>query len=238
MAPKKPTTEQAKSTLSAEAVLAYLEKNPNFLLQHPSLLEFLTPPSRHDGDKIVDMQNLMVRKLQSDNVKLRQTASEMVGIARGQIAAQQRVHSAVISLLSAISLDDVLHIITSDLVMHLGIDAVFLCIESDLHDELTEIMPGIQIVDPYYIDAIMGERTILMRSDIPGDPNLFGSAAAMVRSDALVRLFIGDGSHDGLLVLGSRKIDAFHAAFGGELLVFLGQIVEITLRSWLARYEE
>lgn len=238
MAPKKPNTEHSKSGLSAEAVLAYLEKNPDFLLQHPSLLELLTPPSRHDGDKIVDMQNLMVRKLQTDNVKLRQTASDMVGIARGQIAAQQRVHSAVITLMSAISLDDILHIITSDLVMHLGIDAVCLCIESDLGDGINEILPGIHMVDPYYIDGIMGERSILLRSDIAGDPELFGAAASIVRSDALIRLFIGDGGHDGLLVLGSRRDDAFHPAFGAELLAFLGQVVEITLRQWLVRYEE
>jgi uncharacterized protein YigA (DUF484 family) len=145
----------------------------------------------------------------------------------------QRVHSAVISLLSAISFEDLLHIITSDLVMHLGIDAVTLCIEADDPTYPANALNGIQLLEPYYIEDVMGARHILVRHEIPGDPQIFGGAAGLVRSDALIKLYLGDEAPDGILALGARDPEAFHPTFGTETLAFLGQVVEICIRKWL-----
>ncbi len=233
MAPKKPDSPIQTSPITADQVLAYLENHPNFLIKHPELIESLTPPNRHSENRVVDLQNFMLRKLQHDNAQLRGVNSGLIHHSRENLTAQQRVHSAVISILSAISLEDLLHIVTSDLVMHLGIDVVSLCFEANDLLQVGTVQHGMQILDPFLVDEIMGSRGILMRSDIDGDPAIFGAGAGMVRSDALIRLYLSDTTPDGLLALGSRAIDAFHPVFGGELLGFLGQVIEISMRQWL-----
>lgn len=233
MAPPK----KERSSIGADQVLEYLQKHPNFLLQHPELIDLLAPPNRHEeGRKVVDMQHFMLRKLQSDNNKMRELTSNLVHSSRENLTAQQRVHSAAISLLSATCFEDLMNIVSLDLAPQLGIDAVCLGIEADGAGEVEPRVRGVQILDPYYTEELMGSRLCLIRPDVEGDPELFGGSAGLVRSDALVRLYIGDDSPDGLLALGARKTDAFHA-FGGELLCFLAQVLEIAIRNGIEREE-
>ena len=234
MPKKKPRSDRSKHALDAEEVIAYLREHPNFLTNHPELLNVLLPPNRHSENRVVDMQHFMLRKLQADNEKLKSLSEEMVRHTRDHLQGEQRVHSAIISLLSAISFEDLLQTITTDLPVQLGIESVNLCIEADdLFDNPSPIQ-GIQLLEPGTVEDIMGERLVLMRSDITGDTALFGAMAGVVRADALIRLVIDEAAPDGLLVLGSRKTDIFKNQFGGELLGFLGQVAEITIRNWLA----
>lgn len=229
MVTRKPQTDK----ITERQVLDYLEQNPNFLLKHPALLELLTPPSRHEGGKVMDLQNFMLRKLQADNTKLRGVNADLIHNTRDNVTAQQRVHSAIISLLSANGLEDLLHVIASDLAMQLDLDAVMLCFEANDIMPTGTAMPGIQILDPLYIDEVMGTRHILLRGEIDPDPAIFGAASALVQSDALIRLYISDTIPDAMLALGSRKVNAFQHVFGGELLAFLGQVVEICITQWI-----
>ena len=62
---------------------------------------------------------------------------------------------------------------------------------------------------------------------------LFGAAAGLVRSEALIRLSIGDATPEALLALGSRDAEHFQEGQGTELLGFLARVVEGSIRGWL-----
>jgi len=62
---------------------------------------------------------------------------------------------------------------------------------------------------------------------------VFGPAAGLVRSDALIRLSVGQNVPLGLLVFGTRHPGYFNAGQGTELLVFLARVLEHCLRQWL-----
>ena len=53
---------------SEEQVEAYLRKHPDFLTQHETLLDLMTPPMRWSGDKVVDLQGYMLDRLRGEPV--------------------------------------------------------------------------------------------------------------------------------------------------------------------------
>jgi uncharacterized protein YigA (DUF484 family) len=75
---------------------------------------------------------------------------------------------------------------------------------------------------------------VLLSADVgQGDPILFGPAAGLVRSQALLRLNIGKLAPQGLLAVGSRRDDYFHPHQGTELLSFLARTIDYHIRVWL-----
>jgi hypothetical protein len=66
------------------------------------------------------------------------------------------------------------------------------------------------------------------------DPVLFGSAAPLVRSQALLRLDFGSGRPPGLLALGARDTARFQGGGGSDLLLFLARALALNLA---ARFE-
>ena len=61
-----------------------------------------------------------------------------------------------------------------------------------------------------------GAREVLLVSDTPGDSELFGSAASLVRSQALLRMQLRRDAPMGVLAFGARDPDKFHPGQGTE----------------------
>ena len=86
------------------------------------------------------------------------------------------------------------------------------------------------------VDDLLGpDRDVLLCTDVKGDPALFGGAAGLVRSQALLRLSFGRSGPAGLMCIGTRRAGTFHPGLGTELLSFLARAVEITIAQWLER---
>jgi hypothetical protein len=62
---------------------------------------------------------------------------------------------------------------------------------------------------------------------------LFGGAAGLVRSQALLRLAFGRNAPAGLLCIGTRQLGRFHPGLATELLAFLARALGITIAQWL-----
>ena len=95
---------------------------------------------------------------------------------------------------------------------------------------------GVRSLPAGTINATLGpDQDVLLGSEMEkGDRRLFGAAADLIRSQALVRLDISTQAPTGLLVLGSRREDEFSQGQGTELLGFLARALEITIRQWLS----
>ena len=95
-------------------------------------------------------------------------------------------------------------------------------------------MDGVYVLPPGRVDAMLGPGApALLEAVSGGDPLVFGPGANLVCSQALIRLAPSKGSPPGLLALGSRDADKFHAGQGTELLQYLCRLLERLIGTWL-----
>lgn len=221
-----------------DRIVAYLEGSPDFLLRHPELLQRLTPPSRFGGGErqggvVVDMQGFMVSRLQADLARARDDQHNLILSARSNLSSQTQIHEAVLSALDARSFEHFIHIVTHDFPLVLDVDAVTLCVESGSLAG-SSATSGVYVLPVGGVDATLGEGCrVLLREAANGTEQIFGPAAALVVSDALVRLAPASHAPVALLALGSREKGRFHPGQGTELLSFLAGVLERCLRHWL-----
>ena len=220
------------SPLSEELVSQYLENHPDYLLEHPDLLEVLTPPSRWSGDSVVDMQSFMVDRLRGVTDGLRDSATDLIATARTNMMVQTRTHAAVLALMAAEGLAQLAHVICFDLPLLLDIDVVSINLEKQGAND--DSGGDIRFLPPETIDEILGGPEELIRLDdhMLDDGTVFGEAAGLVRSAALVRLDLAPDLPPGLLALGTRRHGTFTPIQGADLLNFLARVVEHSLRRW------
>ncbi|MEZ5833326.1 MAG: DUF484 family protein [Dongiaceae bacterium] len=233
---ERPEELQKKSPAmpSAAQVIAYLRRHPDFLYRHPELLDLQAAPGRHVEGPIVDLQQFMVERLRNDVAKLRANQDEIIANSRDNLGTQERIHKAVLALLEADTFEEFIEIITGDLVLLLEVDVVCLCIERTEGYNRRPKLDGLELLEQGSVDRIMGKgKQVLLRDDTVGDPEVFGGAADLVRSDALLRLKPSKAAPNAVLAFGTRHPGYFHPGQGTELLSFLGRIIEFGIRSWL-----
>jgi uncharacterized protein YigA (DUF484 family) len=219
--------------LDQEDVLAFLRARPNFLIEHPLLLEALTPPDARSGEGVVDFQQFMLKRLQANYDWLKQQQRELISNSRANLHSISRVHQAVLLLLEASSFAQLAQLVLQDFTTIFDVDAVALLIESDnpIQPDLQRL--GIRIVQPGMAEFWLENEAAMMDSDIVGDPIIFGPAAPLVRSQLLLRLELMPEVPLGMLALGSRDPLLFQELHGTELVMFLARAVERSLRFWL-----
>lgn len=221
---------------SGADVADYLRRHPDFLVEHQDLLRLLTPPAHVRGDGVLDMQRYMLERLRGDLGRLQDAQNDLVATARVNLSIQTRVHAAVLAMLATTTLEHLIEVITTDLAVHLEVDAIVLGFEA-----LDRVAPGqeargLRLFPKGRIDRLLaGAREILLISDQPGSAEIFGAAATLVKSQALLRLQLRRDAPLGVLAFGARDPDKFHSGQGTELLTFLGRVVELTIRGWLDR---
>ena len=227
-------TEVTPRATTADEVLAYLTRHPGFLTDHPDLVGLLTPPEHRHGAGVVDMQQFMLQRLQTEVARLKGQQRALISTSRSNLTSQTRIHAAVLALIGATSFEQLIQTVTTDLAVLLDVDVVTLCVESDTGPLPRPPLPGVQLLPPGEVDRLLGVgKDALLEDEVRGDSALFGSGAGLVHSEALLRLSIGSHAPAGILALGSRKPHKFKAGQGTELLCFLAQSLEITIFQWL-----
>ncbi len=230
------TARDRVSIIGDGQIADYLRRHPDFLRRHPELLTVLAPPSRDDGNGVVDMQSFMIERLHAEVEGLTGRHHDLLDAGRKTLNHQGQVHEAVTALLSATTLEHLIEVITSDLPRLLNVDVVALCVE-DRGDAGRRCGPnGITCLDCGAIDHVLGAGRDLQTGDAPGltdDERIFGAGTGLVRSAALVRLSLGGNAPGALLALGSRRAERFPSGQGGEPLGFLARVLEHCLRAWL-----
>jgi uncharacterized protein YigA (DUF484 family) len=226
-------TARPASGLTAEDVAAWLRENPDFLSQRPELAAEMTPPRLERGRGVVDFQAFMVERLRSDLGRIKDQQRELLATTRANLSSQNRIHAAVLFLLDARSFEQFIQTVTTELAVLLDLDVACLVVESNGLELPHVHVSGVRVVAPGTVDATLGRKGVLLRADVEGDPEIYGQAAGLVRSEALIRLRVSDDTPQGILAFGSRDPDMFHQGQGTELVSFLARVVERCIRSWL-----
>jgi uncharacterized protein YigA (DUF484 family) len=211
--------------MTSQSVAAYLIRHPDFLTDHPELMKALTPPSRWNGDAVVDLQSYMVDMLKTELEGLRNCAQEVIETSRSNMTNQTRTHAAVLALIAASDLERLMRIITDDLPVLLDVDVAVVGLEGFLMTnggdaEIRKLAAG-------DVDRLMkSNQEAVLFSSITDDGSIFAHAGSLVRSAALARLQLEPLQVEGFLALGSRNEAAFRGGQGTELLRFLARVIE------------
>ncbi|TVR79863.1 MAG: DUF484 family protein [Rhodospirillales bacterium] len=219
--------------LSAERVAAYLLAHPEFLSQHPELMQVLTPPSRWTGDSVVDIQRYMVDMLKGEMDGLRNCAQEVIETSRNNMTNQTRTHAAVLSLLGAGDLDRLLVTVRDEWPVLLDVDVAVIGLEPGPHGPDDEgVLQDLAAGD---VDRLLGMGQEAALFDVlEDDGTVFAAGGGLVQSAAMARIHLEPHGVSGLLALGSRHAGAFQHGQGTELLRFLARVTERCLTRVLA----
>ena len=214
-------------------VIAYLRRHPEFLAEHPELLDPLLASEDRRGEGVVDLQSFMIEKLRRETKRLKKRQADLLATSRANMTSQMRVHAAGLALLEAGSLENLIEAATTDLAHHMDVDVCVLCVEAADEAPLNSVS-GITIIEPGEVDRRLGAgRDIALSRKNPESPEIYGAAAALVQSEALIRLRPGADVPAGMLALGSRHEGRFDPYQGTELLGYLGRTLEHCIRTWL-----
>jgi uncharacterized protein len=223
----------AEVTTTADQVVRFLRDNPDFLLVQSDLVHDLAAPLRWTGDKIVDFQRFMVEMLRGELAGIRDCATAVIETSRSNMSIQTQTHAAVLSLVAAGDMDELVRVVSEDLPDLLGVDTAILAFEPV--PEVDAAVSAICPLAPGDVDALLSaDRNTRLMSILGDEDLLFAGSDQPIRSAALARVSLGEHRLPGLLALGSFEANIFQPGQGTDLLMFLARIVEVCLPRLLA----
>ncbi|MCA1652665.1 MAG: DUF484 family protein [Sphingomicrobium sp.] len=157
---------------------------------------------------------------------------DLIAFARGHSGAVASIHEAVLAAIDADGFDALIHIVTQEWPLILGIDAAAVALIVGDQGFRADAN-GVQMVTPQLLERTMETIDGVMLRNVGRGHPLFGPASTLIRSEALIRLDADAPLPSGLLVLGQREAQSLEGRHGSELLLFLGRSITAMMRRWL-----
>lgn len=233
--------------MTKKMVEDYLRSHPSFLMDNPDILEALIPPAQNLGRGVVDFQFFAIENMRRGMGKMKDRFNSLVTSARDNMSTQQQVQKAVLSVIRAKNLEQLLEVLTTDLLTWFDVDVVRLAIESDaagLYDTYysEQNYSGICFVPNNTAQAALSSESVRLISDTHNEPPIgfemiFADCSNMVRSCALLRLDLEKVGKPAILAFGVRDSGHFHPHQGSDLLGFLADVMSAVLDRCLSETE-
>jgi uncharacterized protein YigA (DUF484 family) len=222
---------EAKTDLREADVIAYLRRNPRVLLTNSDLLAAIAPDTRFETDTVVvDMQRFVVDRLRRQVDDLKASSDRLITTTRSNMSLVERTMECALALLYARDFSELAQILHDDLPVHLGVDAVAIGFETA--QVPADAGPIVRTLPQGFVADVAGDASSTIRSETEGEAALYGSAAGLVRSDALVVLPEGEGLPAGLFAVGCRNPGHFEPGQGTELIAFLAHVTRYAVGRW------
>lgn len=181
---------------------------------------------------VIPFEERAVAHLRERLGEAQEANEDLIAFARGHSGAVASIHEAVIAAIEADGVEGLLHVVTQEWPLILGIDAVALSLIVGDQGFRAD-GSGIQQVDPAILRRAMDSVDgVHMRKVERGHP-LFGPACDLIRAEALIRIESDPPLPSGLLALGQRAELSIDGGHGSELLMFLGRTLAAMIRKWL-----
>jgi hypothetical protein len=180
--------------------------------------------------RVADFETYAIARLRRQVAQLDEANADLLAYARGHVGAAAQIHAAALAAMEAQDFEHLIHVVTEDWTDILGVDAVALALATDT--EAVRAGPhGLQMIDPALLRPLIAGPPVTLRA-VDRGAAVFGPAASLIRSEALVRLEPFIEVPAGVLALGARKRHNFEGGHGGELLGFLGATVSRMIARW------
>ncbi|NBZ86950.1 DUF484 family protein [Stagnihabitans tardus] len=215
--------------------------SPEALLEDRDVMQALIGANdRAAGTNVVDLRGLAMERLNQKLDRLEDTHRTVIAAAYENLAGTNQVHRAILQLLEPVDFPGFLATLTGTVAQTLRVEAVRLILETRSEGPVPEPVSGaILAVRPGFVNDYLTRgramaRPVMLRQTLPDPGGIYGEAGDWVRSEALLRLDLGEGRLPGLLALGAEDPHQFKPTHGTDLLAFFGGVFERVMRKWLA----
>ena len=207
--------------------------DPETILADRDVMAALVAASeRLTGGNVIDMRGLAMDRLETRLGRLEDSHRAVIAAAYENLAGTNQVHRVLLALLEARGFTAFLDALTFDAAEILRVDHIRLVLESAAAARVPH--PGVVAVGAGFVDAHMGAgRRTLLRAVDEGSARLYDRAAPSVRSEASLRLDLGDGRLPAMVVFAATDPAQFGAPQGTDLLGFFGAALERMIRRHL-----
>ena len=218
---------------------------PERLLEDRDVMNALVAANeRAMGTNVVDLRAIAMQRLETRLDRLEDTHRSVIAAAYENLAGTNQVHRAILQLLEPKGFAGSIQALSGPVAQTLRVDAVRLVLESAQAEgngeaALRRLGEVLQIAARGFVDSYMTNgrggptRAVVLRPATPLGASIFGSRAADIRSEALMRLDLGQGRLPALLVFGAEDPNQFKTAHGTDLLAFFAGVFERMMRQWL-----
>lgn len=218
--------------------------DPDLVLDDHDLMRALVAANERGlGSNVVDLRGIAMERLEARLDRLEDTHRSVIAAAYENLAGTNQVHRAILRMLDPLSFEDFLKNLGGEVAQTLRVDVVRLVLETPHPEQdsgLDRLSGVLHVVAPGFIEDYvlagrrLPSRPVTLRQMMPESGDIYGEAAAWVRSEALMRLDFGSGRLPGLLAFGSEDPHHFKPSQGTDLLAFFAGVFERAMRRWLA----
>ncbi|MFS4582267.1 DUF484 family protein [Phaeobacter sp. C3_T13_0] len=233
------TTAELEDTLR-QAILA----KPDALLDDQSVMRALVSANeRAMGSNIVDLRGIAMERMEARLDRLEDTHRSVIAAAYENLAGTNQIHRAVLRLLDPTDFESYLANLGGELSEILRVDSVTLVLESAQPEQDAAVQrmdQVLKVVEPGFVAQYISQqrngsdRQVTLRQMQHGNARTHGAKADFIRSEACLRLELGEGRLPGLLVLGAEDPHQFTPQHGTDLLAFFAGVFERSMRHWLS----
>ncbi|PWR03938.1 DUF484 domain-containing protein [Meridianimarinicoccus roseus] len=236
------TTTQIGS--AAPALRDQLISDPGIVLDDPDILRALVGAEEAArGTNVRDMRGLAMQRLESRLDALENQHQNVIAAAYYNVSTTSQVHRAILTMIAPTDFDAFLENLDTHVADCLRIRAVRLVMEAETENpdsDLNPISGALSVLPAGGVAQVQsGGSTsarrypVILRQVGSGAPRVYGTAAADIRSEAVVQLNLGETRAPGLLVLGADDPGHFAPGQATDLLELFARVCERLVRGWL-----
>lgn len=221
-----------------------LISQPEVILEdHDMMRALIAANERAMGANIVDLRGIAMERLESRLDRLEDTHRSVIAAAYENLAGMNLIHRAALKVLEQDDFEAFMRALDGEIAEILRVDCIRLVLETEQTGESAAIrqLGGVLVTAPTgfsggYIGRGPGIEgpAVMLRQVQEQDKKLFGDSGFWIRSEALIRLDLGEGRLPALLVLGAEDPHQFKPGQGTDLLAFFGGVFERTMRRFLS----
>ena len=227
-----------------DALREAIIQRPDVILDDQDLMQALIAANeRAMGGNIVDLRGIAMERLETRLDRLEDTHRSVIAAAYENLAGTNQVHRAVLRMLDPTEFEPFLRNLGGEVAEILRVDSVKLVLESVQNDDdpaVQRLGDVMTVACPGYIDAYLTQgrsydpRPVTLRQVQNGSDLIYGEKSDWIRSEACLKLDLGEGRLPGLLVLGAEDPHMFHPQQGTDLMTFFAGVFERAMRRWLS----
>ncbi|MEQ3626051.1 MAG: DUF484 family protein [Celeribacter sp.] len=240
-----PKAEDAAGTdPEQDALRARILAQPDLVLEdHRIMRALIAANEKAMGGNIVDLRGIAMERLEARLDRLEDTHRSVIAAAYDNLAGTNQVHRAILAMLDPTGFEAFLRNLGTEVATILRVDSIRLVLETDHPEDpgsIERLGDVLAVVRPGFIDAYLTGprgrqpiRPVTLRQATPEGEAVYGERGNWIRSEALLRLDLGEDRLPGLLALGAEDPHQFTPAQGTDLLTFFGGVFERQMRRWL-----
>lgn len=233
---------EGEGTSIDAGVRARLMAQPDLILGDRDLMRALIGAREAEvGENVIDIRGRAMEALEARLSRLESAHENVIAAAYDNQAGMQTIHRAIVSLLEPDDFSGFLDNLTTTVAPILRVETLRLVMESASDDTPPAAPEGaLAMVSPGTVARMIaagrraprGNDIILRRASVETAVT-HGTAAGVIRSEALLPLDLGAGRWPALLLMGSNDPARFTPTQGTDLLRFFSQVFRLVLMGWL-----